>query len=319
MTVDPSQPGAFVEGGAPLVPVAPPGMLSARELARAVCLTKQSITNYSRDGMPHVMVEGRRFFDLAKCRKWIADNKRHVIEPGAVWAGGRRKGAGRKRKSPNGQMAKWSNEGGAGAVAGVVAGADGGAASPTAAGAAPVAGPVAVAAWDPLEPSETLPLMRAALDERAERAGLEAENEWSIARVLRGRTLRDEGVVEELLAHGNKADIDKLNAMLDGLRKDQAMRERRGELLARDAVIGVFRETLAAVLAAVDRLPTMLADQARIGLPPVAGDRGQSGQPMDAMDVARLRALAETMVADLRSAAAASLEQLSTATKQEAA
>jgi hypothetical protein len=178
---------------------------------------------------------------------------------------------------------------------------------------------VAVAAWDPLEPTETLPLMRAALDERAERAGLEAENEWSIARVLKGRTLRDEGVVEELLAHGNKADIDKLNAMLDGLRKDQAMRERRGELLARDAVIGVFRETLSAVLAAVDRLPTMLADQARIGLPPVAGDRGQSGQPMDAMDVARLRALAETMVADLRSAAAASLEQLSTATKQEAA
>jgi len=243
--------GLLLPGAAELPP---PGMVGAGKLAKALGVTRMTITNYVRDGMPHTVASGQRWFDQAACVAWAKTNKAHAVEASTAHHGGIRGGAGRKAglNVPLGQA-------------------------------------VREAAMEAAEQGEGLSLMR----------------------ILNGRSISDPGVLNEVIGRVTRADAGNLRALIEASSKDMAMKAKRGELVDRAAAAAAMQEVITGLVHAIDGLPQRLADLAQIGLPPVAGDRGQSAEPMDPMSVARLRAAAERLVLEIRQRAAAALQERS--------
>ncbi|MFN4838745.1 MAG: hypothetical protein ACK5MB_00060 [Phycisphaerales bacterium] len=283
--------GLLLPGAAELPP---PGMVGAGKLAKALGVTRMTITNYVRDGMPHTVASGQRWFDQAACVAWAKTNKAHAVEASTAHHGGIRGGAGRKAGLNVRGVRRAS--GVAGSVAGRVNGRGGGRGRSTAAG-------------EPGQAFDQSPLGQAVREAAMEAA--EQGEGLSLMRILNGRSISDPGVLNEVIGRVTRADAENLRALIEASSKDMAMKAKRGELVDRAAAAAAMQEVITGLVHAIDGLPQRLADLAQIGLPPVAGDRGQSAEPMDPMSVARLRAAAERLVLEIRQRAAAALQERS--------
>lgn len=109
---DASGDGGGARGGVGGVVGVPAGMLTARLLAGALGVSRETVNNWVIAGMPvagdDASYQGKsvRYYDLAACRDWVRRHRGSVL---GVGSGGVRPGGGRPPGRPKGSKSKWRN------------------------------------------------------------------------------------------------------------------------------------------------------------------------------------------------------------------